>query len=114
MSVFKSPFDSQNPTVSPGCVSVQLSKKKKRERKLERERKRKLYVDPSMLERTRQKIEGVKAGVKVESTRTRYGWCSALLWFQTTRRKVYWPSSAVLFLFSSYHVDDKLGDHGAG
>ena len=41
---------------------------------------------------------------------------------QTTRRKTTSlllldrPSSAVLFLFSSLlvHVDDKLGDHGAG
>ena len=44
MSVFKSAFDSQNPAESPGCVSVQLSKKKKKKKRdleVERERKRK-------------------------------------------------------------------------
>ena len=33
VSVFKSAFDSQNPALSPGCVSVQLAKKFEGERK---------------------------------------------------------------------------------
>ena len=115
VSVFKSAFDSQNPAVSPGCVSLHSQCSLRKIEELEGERKRKpltlrrLSARGRRLKASRWKVLGHDMDSAVLCCGSNHTSQGVLLLLDR-------PSSTVLFLFSSLqvHVDDKLGDHGAG